>query len=205
MAREDWAAAPPISRLIASVVDGVLGAVAAVVPGVLAWAIASMTGPGMSAGVALVLLPALGFFGYWTWQFVRLALTGQTIGKSLEGIQVVQTDGSPAGFLRGVFLRSMTLPLAALVTDGATTALDDWPGVAAIGISGLVGLAVALDPWLILLPARRALHDYVAGTRVITTYVRPERQRLGRTIFGMAVALVVLAVLAGLLSLASKS
>jgi uncharacterized RDD family membrane protein YckC len=203
MAREDFAAASPGSRLIATVVDGALGALSAGLPGILAWAI-FVAAPGSSTGVLVVPFPALGFFSYWAWQFVRLAKTGQTIGKSLEGIQVVRADGSPAGFLRGVFLRSMTLPLAALVTDGATTALDDWPGLAAMGIAGLVGLAVALDPWLILLPDRRALHDYIAGTRVIRTYVTPERQRLGRTIFGMAVALVVLGVLAGLLSLASK-
>jgi Zn-finger nucleic acid-binding protein/uncharacterized RDD family membrane protein YckC len=203
MAREDAAAASPTSRLIAWVVDGALEVLSAGLPALLAWAIYAAA-PGFGAGVLMIVFPALGLVSYWTWQFIRLTLTGQTIGKSLEGIQVVQTDGSPAGFLRGVFLRSMTLPLAALMTDGATAALDDWAGLGAMGIAGLVGLAVALDPWLILLPARRAFHDYIAGTRVITTYVRPERQRLGRTIFGMWVAFVVLAILAGLLALVSK-
>ncbi len=63
-----------------------------------------------------------------------------------------------------------------------------------------MSLAVSLDPWLIVLPARRALHDYIAGTRVVVTDVNPKHKRASRVIFGTCVVFAVLGLVILLLS-----
>ena len=67
---------------------------------------------------------------------------GQTLGKALFGIAVVAADGRPIGYGRA-FARLITLPYA-LVPAG-------------------IGLL-----WAALPPAKRAWHDYISATRVIT-------------------------------------
>jgi uncharacterized RDD family membrane protein YckC len=67
---------------------------------------------------------------------------GQTLGKALFGITVVADDGRPIGYGRA-FARLLTLPYA-------------------IFPAGL-GLL-----WAALPPAKRAWHDYISATRVIT-------------------------------------
>jgi uncharacterized RDD family membrane protein YckC len=67
---------------------------------------------------------------------------GQTIGKALFGIAVVAADGRPIGYGRA-FARLITLPYA-LIPAG-------------------IGLL-----WAALPPAKRAWHDYISATRVIT-------------------------------------
>jgi uncharacterized RDD family membrane protein YckC len=67
---------------------------------------------------------------------------GQTLGKALFGIIVVSTDGHSIGYGRA-FARLLTLPYA-LIPAG-------------------LGLL-----WAALPPAKRAWHDYISATRVIT-------------------------------------
>jgi uncharacterized RDD family membrane protein YckC len=67
---------------------------------------------------------------------------GQTLGKALFGIAVVTDDGRPISYGRA-FARLITLPYA-LIPAG-------------------IGLL-----WAALPPAKRAWHDYISATRVIT-------------------------------------
>jgi uncharacterized RDD family membrane protein YckC len=67
---------------------------------------------------------------------------GQTLGKAIFGIAVVADDGRPISYGRA-FARLITLPYA-LVPAG-------------------IGLL-----WAALPPAKRAWHDYISATRVIT-------------------------------------
>lgn len=67
---------------------------------------------------------------------------GQTLGKALFGIAVVADDGRPISYGRA-FARLITLPYA-LIPAG-------------------IGLL-----WAALPPAKRAWHDYISATRVIT-------------------------------------
>lgn len=82
-------------------------------------------------------LAFLGVFyaGYFT------GTTGQTPGKMMTGLRVVDTRGRPPGYLRA------SLRAAA--------------GAAGTALAGLGLIPMALDP------ARRALHDRMASTRVV--------------------------------------
>ena len=196
----DPMAASIVSRLIATVMDALLGFLCAAIPMDVGFqlVVARVLPAGMQGWIDIVLLSLLGGGSYWTWQAVGLSRRGQTIGKYLEGIRVVRTDGARAGFWRAVFVRSMVLPLAAAFAEAASAELDGLTGLAAMGVAGAVGLSISVDPWLIVLPARRALHDYMAGTRVVETYVNPKHKRLSRVIlvtglvFGMLGVIVLL-------------
>jgi uncharacterized RDD family membrane protein YckC len=68
---------------------------------------------------------------------------GQTLGKALFDIRVVGADGQPIGYGRA-FARLLTLPYALLPA----------------------GLGLL---WAALPPAKRAWHDYISATRVVTS------------------------------------
>jgi uncharacterized RDD family membrane protein YckC len=76
------------------------------------------------------------------WLIVR---DGQSIGKRWVDIRIVRTDGRLPGFFAGVVLRSWTMLLA----------------------SRLCSVADLLDGAMVLRRDRRALHDHLAGTRVV--------------------------------------
>jgi uncharacterized RDD family membrane protein YckC len=67
--------------------------------------------------------------------------TGQTLGKIVYGLRVVDTAGRPPGYLRAA-------------------------GRAALGALGVVAAGLGLVP-VLFDPARRAFHDRVLHTRVI--------------------------------------
>jgi uncharacterized RDD family membrane protein YckC len=76
---------------------------------------------------------------YYTW---TEGAFGQTLGKALFGIAVVSANGLPLGYGRA-FARLLTLPYAFLP----------------IGVGFL---------WAALPPAKRAWHDYISATRVVS-------------------------------------
>ena len=67
--------------------------------------------------------------------------TGQTLGKIVYGLRVVDTAGRPPGYLRAA-------------------------GRAALGAAGVVLVGLGLVP-VLFDPARRAFHDRLLHTRVI--------------------------------------
>lgn len=81
-------------------------------------------------------------------QMWLLCARGQTLGKKWLRIRIVLLDGSPAGFVHAVLLRSMVMQLIAAIP--------------------LIGGAVTLvDPLLIFREDHRCLHDLIAGTAVV--------------------------------------
>jgi uncharacterized RDD family membrane protein YckC len=97
-------------------------------------------------GAALLLL---------LYQWLCLSARGQTLGKQLLGIQIVDDCAAPAGFFRALLLRVWVFGLLA--------------GLAALLMSRFraIGLVLFLaDALPIFGPEQRCLHDYLAGTRV---------------------------------------
>ena len=84
------------------------------------------------------------------WQAIGLATTGQTTGKRLLRIRVVnRTTGGPPGFLRGVLVRHVLMFAVNLLTCGLTQVYH------------------VIDPLFIFRDDRRCLHDMLAGTVVV--------------------------------------
>jgi uncharacterized RDD family membrane protein YckC len=92
----------------------------------------SMSWPWMVSYLAFL---GLFYAGYFT------GTTGQTPGKMMTGLRVVDTRGRPPGYLRA--------------------ALRAAAGAVGTALAGLGLVPMALDP------ARRALHDRLASTRVV--------------------------------------
>lgn len=88
-------------------------------------------------------------------QSLLVAWSGQSIGKKVMRTCIVRMDGSPAGFLHGVLLRSWLPLLAGLIPY----------------IGGAFGLVDAL---LIFGADSRCIHDHVAGTKVMDLRMRQE-------------------------------
>jgi uncharacterized RDD family membrane protein YckC len=82
---------------------------------------------------------------------VMVRTNGQTLGKLAAGIRVIRTDGRPMDFgraaLREVVIKSIAFPAASTLSYG------------------VAGIADYL--WPLWDRERRALHDYVAQTRVV--------------------------------------
>lgn len=78
-----------------------------------------------------------------------VATQGQSLGKRVLKIRIVKLDGSPCGFVNGVLLRSWLMAI--------------------LGLVPVIGVFVSLfDPFFIFGEERRCLHDYLAGTKVIS-------------------------------------
>ena len=96
----------------------------------------------------------LGIAGYLLVNGWLLYARGQTLGKALTGITVVSdATGEKAALWRLVFIRAwffagLYLPLL-------------------YGLVGLLALLPVLDHAFVLRTDRRALHDLLAGTRVV--------------------------------------
>lgn len=159
---EEYVLAERGTRLGAAIIDGLL-MVAALLPGFLLMGV--MTGFGnfgssgmlrggnsgaVFLGFGMMGLMFLAFMGY---QWYLISTTGQSLAKRWLGIKIVRVDGSEAGFVHGVILRSWVL--------------------GAMGQIPIVGPLVSLvDPLLIFGEERRCLHDQIAGTRVIVAPIQ---------------------------------
>lgn len=135
-------------RAIASAIDGAAWAALAVATVPVA-ALARADSAALAAWTPGLALPigALALAGTQAW---LLATRGQSLGKRAVGIRVVrEDDGEPPGWLRGVAVRGLGTPLVY--------------SLPAIGLAVLIA-----DAGMMLVRRdRRALHDRVAGTRVI--------------------------------------
>ena len=143
----DLALAEIGTRFVGWLVDGLIY-VPVVIPGfVLQYSMGDVADAGdfspLAIGVMLV-----GIFGLGSVQCYMIATSGQSIAKRLLGMRIVRLDGSRAGFLHGVVLRSWVMAF-----------LTNIPF-----IGGFVALADALT---IFGAERRCLHDRIADTIVI--------------------------------------
>jgi uncharacterized RDD family membrane protein YckC len=138
------APAERMARLKACLIDGAL-CIAAGLPGGIVFTSGASDFRVVMGGWVLVLLGVLAMSMYQWNQIVR---RGQTIGKMLVGIQIVQMDGAPVDFKSGVLLRVW-----------APFALSLLPYVG--------GAVQVVDALMIYGEERRCLHDRLAGTRVV--------------------------------------
>lgn len=82
-------------------------------------------------------------------QWMLLASSGQSLAKKLLMIRIVTDSGKVPGFLRAVVLRNwIPLLVSALPVVGACFRL--------------------IDPAFLVFNNRKCVHDYIAGTRVVT-------------------------------------
>jgi uncharacterized RDD family membrane protein YckC len=149
--------ANPGSRFFAAFVDALLN-VAVAIPGFIfllslndITALRSMGEIGDAP-----ILPMLAIFGpillFECYQWYLVSTTGQSLGKRWNHIKIVKADGSDAGFLNGVFLRSW-------ICYGLLPAIpylgDLWRLITFIGL------------FFVFSGIGRTVHDHVAGTRVV--------------------------------------
>jgi uncharacterized RDD family membrane protein YckC len=133
------------SRLLARLVDGVLGA-AGIIVGAVAYAtFGDAEGLEDPGNFLVLLLPAVPVYAYQWW---LVSKTGQTLGKKWLGIRVVRYDQGPVNFISAVLLREWTVMGAGMIPF----------------IGSFIGL---LDIVLIFGTTRRCLHDRIAGTIVV--------------------------------------
>jgi uncharacterized RDD family membrane protein YckC len=105
------------------------------------------------------LLGSLLGIGYFVW--MPAAYNGQTVGKMAAGIAIVRTDGSPLSYL---------------------LCLGRWAGYLASGLTVGIGFIMAG-----FTSQKRALHDYIAGTRVIYIQAVGKGRKIAVIIFGCVI------------------
>lgn len=136
--------ASPARRAAAWAIDGALVAAVAVLVPALLFASSGSIPAGDALGSQLrLLLPAEGFVGVVAFVYATVAhtLAGATLGKRVARIRVVDDEGRPPGI-------------------ACSASRSAW-AVASIALAG-AGLIPAL-----VSPSGRALHDLLAGTRVV--------------------------------------
>lgn len=183
--------APPLSRLYAYVIDWAVGGIVSGLPAVSLYAgLARRTdmfsnlyvfealgypwAVGMGAGALCIVAAVL--------YFVVVPLVvwpGQTLGKRVSHIKVVSTDGSNPSVLSlvvrqvivGFLLEGSGFVVARYIREMAVLATR----VDVNYYWEIAGMVITLASGLLALahPARRALHDYLAGTRVVPAEGHP--------------------------------
>ncbi|MBB1346783.1 RDD family protein [Pseudoalteromonas sp. SG45-2] len=131
-------------RLVAAIVDGVLGVVC-FIPVFILLGFDNLSQPTLTLSAGLLgygILSTLVLHGYLMYQ------RGQTIGKSLMSIRIENLDGTQASFTTIYFKRMLCMQLLSLV-----------PSVGQF-IAGFV------NPLFIFGKDKRCLHDHLAGTKV---------------------------------------
>lgn len=131
-------------RLVAAIVDGVLGVVC-FIPVFMLVGFDNLSQPTLTLSAGLLgygILSTLVLHGYLMYQ------RGQTIGKSLMSIRIENLDGTQASFTTIYFKRMLSMQLLSLV-----------PSVGQF-IAGFV------NPLFIFGKDKRCLHDHLAGTKV---------------------------------------
>lgn len=156
-AEADLRTANPGSRFFAAFVDGLLN-IAVAIPGIVFLASVDSIGVLRNLDVAGddAVLPILAILGpillFECYQWYLIATTGQSLGKRWNHIKIVKTDGSAAGFLNGVFLRSW-------LCYGLL------PAIPIVG--GLWNIVTFIGLFFVFSGIGRTVHDHVAGTRVV--------------------------------------
>lgn len=147
MAQTDEKLAGRGTRLVAILLDSVFGLVV-LIPGWAAFINAADSYPSGGEGDALILL-ALSFLGFVSVQIYLLTKRGQTVGKMLVGIQIVDVgDETLVDSMRVVGLRGVL------------------PGLI-VTIPYIGGFFALADVLFIFGKRRRCLHDHFASTKVI--------------------------------------
>jgi uncharacterized RDD family membrane protein YckC len=139
-------AAVPIGIGIAALVTAPRSADGQITVGVLAW---------IALGVALAILAV---------QLELLRRNAWSVGKRMVGVRIVQMDGRRAGLARCFLLR---LCVPSLICVSSTSSCCLCGMLAAVVFWIPPSILFVLDSALILKPARRCGHDYLANTQVV--------------------------------------
>ena len=138
------------ARLLAIVIDGVIGGVIGGIAGGIGAGAGALAAASEETDLTWLVVLA-GLFGlvlglaYLAIQVWMLVQSGQTIGKKMMGVRIVQRNtGRNGGFVPNVLLR------------GVVSA-----------ILGAVPFYSLVDPLMIFRDDRRCIHDMLAGTVVI--------------------------------------
>jgi uncharacterized RDD family membrane protein YckC/predicted RNA-binding Zn-ribbon protein involved in translation (DUF1610 family) len=145
----DQPLASRLSRLGASMIDWILLGLT-MVPGFILLMSTIGAGPGRGdAEAAALLLLVAGPLLLWLVEWVLLSCHGQTLGKKMCGIRIVNyKDGSNPGFGGAVFLRN-------------------WVSFMICCIPYVGEIFVFVNVLCIFATDRRCLHDHIAGTCVV--------------------------------------
>jgi uncharacterized RDD family membrane protein YckC len=154
------------SRFASAMVDGIL-TLAITMPVMFATGFVARTQAQQVGFLEQIAMSSLGMVWMLALNGYFLATRGQTIGKMLTKIQIVDAQsGGLLPFLRVYVYRYLwMLPLGFIVALIPGT-VDDI----------LVNVLVLIDALLIFGAARRCLHDYIAGSKVVL--YRAHRQRV---------------------------
>lgn len=135
------------SRFGAQVLDNIL-LLASAIPGYVVFfgqaAAVASSGSGSEADVPMagLWLILLGLGGFGIYNLVKLARTGQTVGKKIVGIRIVNNDdGGHPGGVRLIVMRAM--------------------------VKGAIGILLGPLFAFIFREDRRCIHDLIAGTKVV--------------------------------------
>jgi len=142
--------APASTRFLAVLLDGLLFVPVALIAAFTgySWRKTATADVGLPSGVPVIVLVGLYCVALLAYQIYLLTTTGQTLGKRWMKIKIVKVDGSPAGFVHAVLLRSVVNGLPRL-------------------IPGLGNIYSVVDAVFIFRKDRRCIHDHIASTRVI--------------------------------------
>jgi uncharacterized RDD family membrane protein YckC len=162
------ALAPRRLRLVAAVLDGLTWA-----PIGLFYALAesadeeSLERFGWYVGVGVYAVALVAWNALWLHRF------GQSIGKRMQRIAIVRSDGSRAHFGRIVALRITPF----LVMDSIGQLATVVERLDAAWLAQLAGIVWLADTLFIFGPRNRCLHDWLADTIVVETRELPRRRR----------------------------
>lgn len=139
------------TRLVATILDGIVIAVMVYMPfmvaAIMVGAIGRATGIGKDVGPLFLGIGSLGIVGFiaWCWLTIKYVRSnGQTIGKKILGIKVVRTDGSPISLGRIFWLRNVVN-----------------------GLISIIPLYGIIDALFIFGESRQCVHDKIADTFVV--------------------------------------
>jgi uncharacterized RDD family membrane protein YckC len=137
------------SRLAAAIVDGLCAAVPVLgLYIVFGFVLEVTTRRGMPPGLELA-GPLLAFLAFVCINAFFLRRNGQTLGKKLGGIRIASLDGNVPGLAKVILVRYFPIWLVSLI-----------PFVGSF--------LILIDLLFIFRSDRRCIHDWLAGTRVIT-------------------------------------
>jgi uncharacterized RDD family membrane protein YckC len=158
--------APRSTRFVAALVDGII-LMLAVLPVQLLFGFPQRLATGQAGVLEQILMGLVGFGVMLAVNGYLLFHNGQTVGKMLFKIQIVDAESNKLlPFLRVYVLRYLwTLPLSiiAAVIPGTADGM-------------ILNAAIIIDILLIFGAPQRCLHDYIAGSKVVL--FRPNRERL---------------------------
>ncbi len=181
--------AAPATRFYAYLIDWVVGGILCALPAVLMYGGLTKRN---DVFTDLYVFPALGFDRAWSYLAGGLCIAaaiiyfvyipwkknpGQTFGKKIMKIKVVNNDGSTASF-RSLFIREFVGMM--IVESGAIVVGAYFRQIATLLLSydvdywwQLIGNFLLIVSGILVFStaSHRALHDYLAGTKVIQAQV----------------------------------